>query len=556
MILVRNRTKFMDLMVRALKRRSIPVVGVDRMTLLDQIAVMDLIAFCRFLLLPEDNLNLAALLKSPLVGVTEDELFAICIDRESRTVWQRVQELAGAMPAARRARDLLDPFLDRAGFATPYEQLSELLEGAGGRRRLYARLGDECGEAIDEFLNLALAYEARHAPNLQDMLAWMEQGELQVKRDLDEGAGRVRIMTVHGAKGLEAPVVFLADQRRRPQALSGLFWIDLGNAQLPVWSPNKASDDPVAAGARAAALQRQLEEENRLLYVALTRAEERLYLTGWRGLQPINEPSWHDHVREAAGKAQARTESRPASLTGTEEGWEGETLRVSAGAAIVATEAPPTAAAEIALPAWLDAPIPDLPDPPRPLTPSRPSEPDPATLSPLGADQGWRYQRGRVIHHLLEMLPQLPPAARLGAAEAFVARRSSAVPPAERDALARDVTAMLDVPDFAAVFGPDSRAEVPVVATRRSPAGRTEVVSGQIDRLVVLPDEVWVVDFKSNRPAPMQVLHVSQQYVRQLSAYRSALANLYGEKRIRCFLLWTEGPRLMEIPEDMLNAHG
>jgi ATP-dependent helicase/nuclease subunit A len=556
MILVRNRTKFMDLMVRALKRRAIPVVGVDRMTLLDQIAVMDLIAFCRFLLLPDDNLNLAALLKSPLVGVTEEELFAICIDRDGKSVWQRVQELADTMPAARRARDLLDRFLNRAGFATPYEQLAELLEAAGGRRRLYARLGDECGEAIDEFLNLALAYEARHAPNLQDMLAWMEQGELQVKRDLDEGAGRVRIMTVHGAKGLEAPVVFLADQRRRPQALSGLFWIDIGDAQLPVWSPNKASDDPVAARARAEAQQRQLEEENRLLYVALTRAEERLYLCGWRGLQSINEPSWHDHVREAATKAQVKREPRPAWLNGPEEGWEGETLKVSAGAAIAATKSPAATSGEIVLPGWLDAPIPDLPDPPRPLTPSRPSEPDPATLSPLGEDQGWRYQRGRVIHHLLEMLPQLPRDARLSAAEAYVARRSSAVPVAEREPLARDVAALLDAPDFAAIFGPASHAEVPVVATRRRPDGRTEVVSGQIDRLVVLEGEVWVVDFKSNRPAPMQVLHVSQRYVRQLAAYRSALASLYGDRRIRCFLLWTEGPRLMEIPENMLNAHG
>jgi ATP-dependent helicase/nuclease subunit A len=208
------------------------------------------------------------------------------------------------------------------------------------------------------------------------------------------------------------------------------------------------------------------------------------------------------------------------------------------------------------LPPWLDAPIPELPDPPRPLTPSRPSEAEPATLSPLGEDQGWRYQRGRVIHHLLEMLPQLPREARLAAAQAYVARRSSAVPQAEQAALARDVAALLEVPEFAGIFGPASRAEVPVVASRRASDGRTEVVSGQIDRLVVLESEVWVVDFKSNRPAPMQASHVSQQYVRQLAAYRSAMASLYGDRTIRCFLLWTEGPRLMEIPADMLNAHG
>jgi ATP-dependent helicase/nuclease subunit A len=557
MILVRNRTKFMDLMVRALKRRAIPVVGVDRMTLLDQIAVMDLIAFCRFLLLPEDDLNLAALLKSPLVGATEEELFDFCIDRGGASLWSRLQQLAPKMPAAARARDFLQRFLDRAGFATAYEQLSELLEAAGGRRRLYARLGDECGEAIDEFLNLALAYESTHAPNLQDMLAWMEQSELQVKRDLDEGAGRVRIMTVHGAKGLEASIVFLADQRRRPKAPSGLFWIQIGDAQLPLWSPNKGSDDPIAATARADALLRQQEEENRLLYVALTRAEERLYVCGWRGTQAMNDPSWHDHVRAAAGTlSNAATLKRPDWLSGPDEGWDGEMIRVSAGERAVAADIPAEPATEIALPSWLDSAIPDLPDPPRPLTPSRPVEPDPATLSPLGEDQGWRYQRGRVIHHLLEMLPQLPAAARLPAAEAYLGRRSSVVPPEERAPLARDVAALLDQPDFAAIFGPASRAEVPVVATRRLSNGKSEVVSGQIDRLVVLEDEVWVVDFKSNRPAPMQVLHVSQQYVRQLSAYRSALASLYESKRIRCFLLWTEGPRLMEIPADMLSAHG
>jgi ATP-dependent helicase/nuclease subunit A len=557
MILVRNRTRFMDLMVRALKRRAIPVVGVDRMTLLDQIAVMDLIAFCRFLLLPEDDLNLAALLKSPLVGVTEEELFALCIDREWKSVWQRVQELASEMPAAARARDLLQRFLNDTGFATPYEQLAALLEAAGGRRRLYASLGEECGEAIDEFLNLALAYEARHAPNLQDMLDWMEQGELEVKRDLEEGAGRVRIMTVHGAKGLEAPVVFLADQRRRPQQLSGLFWIDVEDALLPIWSPNKASDDPITARARAEAQQRRQEEENRLLYVALTRAEERLYLCGWRGLQTVTEPSWHDHVRAAAAKApHATTGPQPVRPSGPDEGWEGECLRIAAGEAIEVADPPAAAEGETARPAWLDEAVPDSPDPPRPLTPSRPSEPDPATLSPLGEDQGWRYQRGRVIHHLLEILPQLPREARLAAAQAFVERRSSAVPPPEREALARDVTALLDVPEFAAIFGPASRTEVPVVATRHAADGRTEVVSGQIDRLLVLEDEAWVVDFKSNRPAPMQAAHVSQQYVRQLGAYRSALASLYEKKTIRCFLLWTEGPRLMEIPEDMLNAHG
>jgi len=207
-------------------------------------------------------------------------------------------------------------------------------------------------------------------------------------------------------------------------------------------------------------------------------------------------------------------------------------------------------------PGWLRESAPALPDPPRPLTPSQPSEPEPAALSPLGEDEGWRYQRGRVVHHLLEMLPQLAPKRRRAAALEYLARPSTDVAAEQRQALADEVIAVIDRPDFAAIFGPDSRAEVPVVATLRGSDGRAQVLSGQIDRLVVLPSEVWVVDFKSNRPAPMLAMHVSQQYLRQLAAYRRALTSLYATKEIRCFLLWTDGPRLMEIDKAMLGAHG
>ncbi len=558
MILVRNRTGFVELMVRALKRRFIPVAGIDRMQLLEQIAVQDIMAFAAFLLLPEDDLNLAALLKSPLIGVSEAELFALSVDRGHQSLWSRLRDLAPMMPAAERARGLLQPYLDLAGFATPYELLARLLDGDGGRQRLYRRLGEECGEAIDEFLSLALAFEANHAPDLQAMLRWMQEGELTVKRDLEEAGGRVRILTVHGAKGLEAPVVFLADQRRAEKTRSGLFWIDLGRTELPIWSPNKGADDPLAAAARDAALERQRAEENRLLYVAMTRAEERLYVCGWRGGQTIRTPSWHDHVLAALGEMTGvAQEARPAWLAGPSEGWEGDVLRLAFGDRGVAA-APQAVAAPVETPPpdWLTAPAPALPDPPRPLTPSRPSEPDPAALSPLGADEGWRYQRGRVVHHLLEMLPLLPAAARLGAALDYLARPASAVDAAQRDALAAEVVAVVEQPEFAAIFGPGSRAEVPIVATLRQQDGRTRVLSGQIDRLVVRPDEVWVVDFKSNRPAPMLAAQVSAQYLGQLGAYRRALATLYADKEIRCFLLWTDGPRLMEIPGAMLDAHG
>jgi ATP-dependent helicase/nuclease subunit A len=558
MILVRNRTHFVELMVRALKRRGIPVAGIDRMRLLEQIAVQDIMAFADFLLLPEDDLNLAALLKSPLVGLSEEELFELCVDRDGMSLWSRIAAQVHTWPAARQAHDFLQPFLASVGFATPFDLLARLIDGEGGRQRLYQRLGEECGEAIDEFLNLSLSFESNHPPDLQTMLRWMREGELTVKRDLEEGSGRVRIITVHGAKGLEAPVVFLADQRRAEKAQSGLFWMKVGEAEVPLWSPNKGADDPVAEAARDAAMERQRAEENRLLYVAMTRAEERLYVCGWKGIRKISTSSWHDHIQAALAEMPGvETLPRPAHLSGPAEGWSGDMLRLAIGTpAVPAASVVARAPVDMPAPGWLRESAPALPDPPRPLTPSQPSEPEPAALSPLGEDEGWRYQRGRVVHHLLEMLPQLAPDQRTAAAMDYLARPSTEVAPDQRHALAEEVIAVLDRPDFAAIFGPDSRAEVPIVATLRSADNRTRVLSGQIDRLVVLPDEVWVVDFKSNRPAPMLITHVSQQYLRQLAAYRAALTNLYITKEIRCFLLWTDGPRLMEIDKAMLNAHG
>jgi ATP-dependent helicase/nuclease subunit A len=558
MILVRNRTYFVELMVRALKRRGIPVAGIDRMRLLEQIAVQDIMAFADFLLLPEDDLNLAALLKSPLVGLSEEELFDLCVDRDGLTLWSRIGAEMHRLPAARQAHDLLQPFLDSVGFATPFDLLARLIEGEGGRQRLYQRLGEECGEAIDELLNLALNFESNHPPDLQSMLRWMREGELTVKRDLEEGGGRVRIITVHGAKGLEAPVVFLADQRRQEKAQSGLFWIKVGETEIPLWSPNKGADDRIAEAAREAAMDRQRAEENRLLYVAMTRAEERLYICGWKGVRKINTPSWHDHVQAAlAGMPGIEKLPKPDYLGGPAEGWSGDMLRLAMGTpAVPAVSIAADRPDDMPAPDWLRQSAPALPDPPRPLTPSQPSEAEPAALSPLGEDEGWRYQRGRVVHHLLEMLPQLAPRQRRAAALEYLARPSTDVAAEQRQALADEVIAVIDRPDFATIFGPDSRAEVPVVATLRGSDGRTQVLSGQIDRLVVLPGEVWVVDFKSNRPAPMLATHVSQQYLRQLSAYWRALASLYETREVRCFLLWTDGPRLMEIDKAMLNAHG
>ena len=563
LVLVRSRNAFVPALVRELKARDVPVSGVDRLALLDEIAVQDLIAFAEFLLLPEDDLNLAALLKSPLVGLTEEELFDLCIERGGSSVWARLNALAGDRPRFQGARDFLGAYLARADYLTPFALFAELLAAGEGRRRLYRRLGAEVGEAIDEFLSLALAYESGNTPSLQGFLHWLKAGEIQVKRELsDSAAGQVRIMTVHGAKGLQAPIVYLADYRRALSQPSGLFWIDAANGKLPIWSPNKGADIAASEAARQDALERQRREENRLLYVALTRAEDRLTVCGWQGARPTGEPSWHDRVRAAMQAWPEVAITSAAGWVGEQaQGWVGDHLsyrelqtgpiedrKLQSGLPIDdALELPP----------WATSALPPEPDPTIPLTPSKPSGAEPAVLSPLAATDsgGRRFQRGLVIHHLLELLPDLPMAERRDAAARYLRRPAHGLDAAAAREVLDEVLAVLAAPDFAALFQPGSLAEVPVVAELRDRAGRIHALTGQIDRLVVGRRDCVIVDYKSNRPPPMQPEHVDPSYLRQLAAYRAAVSRIYPDKSIRCVILWSAVPKLMPIADALLDPY-
>ncbi len=555
MVLVRNRNVFVELLVRNLKERAIPVAGADRMHLLEQIAVMDLMAFGEFLLLAADDLTLATALRSPLIGISEEQLFTLCVGRKGN-LWSRMRELAETHEWAAKAHETLREYRGKARRLTPHELFADVLGAGRGRHNLQGRLGPQCAEAIDEFLGLALAYEASHAPTLQGFLAWIGEDEMVVKRDLDEAAGQVRIMTVHGAKGLQAPIVYLCDQRRRARPGSGLFWIKGEGLALPLFSPNKDSDGAMAASLRQELRQREIEEENRLLYVAMTRAEERLTVCGWAGGQPITEKSWHDRVGEALQEMRVAGRAIVALEFSVGAGWEGEALGLAGGSiAAPGSRTSDNAPTETPPPAWLfqavEAPIPRA----RPFSPSRLEVSDPAMLSPLGEDRGWRFKRGRLIHHLLELLPSLAPRSRREAARAFLALPMNALEPDRIEEIIVETMAVIEAPTFAPIFGPEALAEVPIIAEWRDDAGALRAINGRIDRLFVGESEAWVVDFKSNRPAPLLPEHVSLEYRRQMAAYRQALRSLYPDKDIRCFLLWSDGPRLMELPAAMLTLH-
>ncbi|MGH6984859.1 MAG: double-strand break repair helicase AddA, partial [Stellaceae bacterium] len=365
LVLVRRRNPFVGALVRALKERDVPVAGVDRMVLADQLAVQDLVALAQFLLLPADDLTLATVLKSPLYGFDEQQLYELAQPRAG-SLWDELRRRAGDHPTFRFAADELAALLARADFIPPFELFAEVLGARGGRRKILGRLGAEANDPLDELLAAALAFERDHGPSLQGFLHWLVLGELEIKRDLNNEAGRdeLRVITVHGAKGLQAPIVFLPDTLAVPTQSPDIVWTDDG---LPLWRAD--GDAPAARDAVALADQRRDEEYRRLLYVALTRAADRLYVCGWTGRRKSPDEAWYPFVHaglKAAGGKAFRFDA--ADLIGA-EGWSGEGLRLvtqQRAARETPTVRRAVALAADVLPSWATAPPPPEPAPPKP----------------------------------------------------------------------------------------------------------------------------------------------------------------------------------------------
>ncbi len=553
LVLVRRRGGFVEDLVRELKAQDVPVAGADRMVLTEQMAVMDLMALANFLLLPEDDLTLACLLKSPLVGLGEDELFHLAWNRGDAGLWDTLRRRMGENQSFGAAFDFLSGLLGLADRMPPHALFSHVLGPLGGKKRLLARLGIEAEDPLDEFMSLTLTYQQSHPPSLQGFLRWLETGAVEIKRDLDQGGpDAVRIMTVHGAKGLQAPIVFLPDTMQIPTQGARLLWLDDGPREILVWPPRAGMNDSQCSQGRDGQKQARDREYRRLLYVAMTRAEDRLVICGWTGKKAPPATCWYSLIRQAV--APLAQEQLDPFLVDQGETGDGRILLMSSdqNAPIPASDER-TAALATALPPpdWAAARPLAEPSPPRPLAPSRPEGEEPPPRSPIsGTSQPHHFLRGTLIHDLLRTVPDLSPDRRAAAMTRYLAKKGAVFDAGERLAIANEVSRILDTAGFAPLFAPGSRAEVPIVGL----IGEHHAIAGQVDRLVVTDDQVLVADYKTNRRPPRQIQDIPPHYVRQMAAYRLALACVYPGRRIRCALVWTDGPRLMEIPPDMMEA--
>ncbi|MGP0094291.1 MAG: double-strand break repair helicase AddA [Xanthobacteraceae bacterium] len=622
LVLVRQRGALFESIIRALKAANLPVAGADRLVLGEHIAVMDLMVLADALLLPDDDLALATVLKSPLFGLDEERVFTLAFGR-TQSLRATLATRAAADPLLAELSARLAELAVAARQETPFAFYARVLGPQGGRKRFLARLGGEAADALDEFLSLTLDYERRETPSLQGFVAWLRGAQTEVKRDMEIGRNEVRVMTVHGAKGLEAPIVILADTTTRPSGPRDPRLLPLPGAGVPdapyrlIWLGPKATDVDPVRDARERSRRAAQDEYRRLLYVAMTRAAEKLIICGTEGQQKRPDGCWYDLVSDAltphATEEPAddgdgtvlcyrKTPSpRPAAASALPANERSRAQRagerqLTLPFAVSEPPRPVRAKPEPASPqpksdvsdlgpydlpksgtpdfgrgeakTEMPAPtvLPDwvLRDAPRdagspPISPSHAATEDkrrrlPAEATAAAAERGKAMARGVVIHRLMQSLPDVAPERREAKGQAYLTRSAQEFTLKEREHMLAQVLHIFADARFAPLFAPGSRAEVPIIG-RLTRAGRPSVlVSGQVDRLAVTPQAILIADYKTNEPAPIRPEEVPAAYIAQLALYRGVLRRLYQQRAVRAFLVWTHVPDLLELSGADLDA--
>jgi len=529
LILVQRRSDLFAEIIRACKSAGLPIAGADRLKVGAELAVKDLAAVLAFLATPEDNLSLATALKSPLFGWNEQQLFDLAHRRDKPHLWQALRERGEEFPDTMA---ILNDLRGQTDFLRPYDLIERILTRHEGRKRLLGRLGTEAEDGINALLSQALAYERSDVPSLTGFLQWMETDDLEIKRQMGSGGNMIRVMTVHGAKGLEAPIVILPDTGpRKPTNGDEIMLSDSG---VPLWKTPAAQMPAVLRNALADARSAQEAERMRLLYVALTRAEKWLIIMAAGDMSPKGE-SWYQMVEAAMGQAGAGPLATPL----------GDGLRLDHGD----WGGLPLTGRQV--PAGADNPLPGCF-----ATPAPAPEPGPAILNPSdlggakalpggeGLDEEAAKLRGTRLHLLLETLPGLPNEEWPRVADQLL----SDTPVDERAELLTEASRVIQSPELAHVFAPDTLAEVVVTA----PFG-TGKLRGAIDRLVLSGNAVTAVDFKSNAAVPDRPEDCPEGILRQMGAYATALAEIYPDREIRTAILWTRAATLMDLPHDLVS---
>ena len=557
LILLQERGELQNEIVRALKAHNIPVEGIDRMVITDHIAVQDLIAAAKFACLPQDDFTLSCLLKSPLIGWDDTQLMELAFQRENKQSLYETLQKRKSDDHANIFAWLQNLHLSYAS-QTPYTFFSALLATScpasqvNGWTAFYKRFAQEAADPLESFLNYALSWKnTKGRTSLQGFLQDVEKNKNEVKREMEESSNRVRIMTVHGSKGLQSPIVFLADATKTPtgrgnRVSDSVFWKDVTDHDLPIWLPSGKLSNEKTDTFKARAKEKTKEEHKRLFYVAMTRAADEMYITGVSTAKEVNAESWYSYAEQTMEALSSQKDQPHVTYDENESGihyglyenhiFEDEDKKVQSSS----MEEKPS---------WIHESAKEEREISKILKPSLGEVivENETVISPLSnfarPKHDPRFHRGNIIHALLEFLPNVTHEDRSTKLSNYLAQKHLDLSEAEQKEIHNEVIGLLNTPKFKDVFGPDARAEIPVTGILEDGTK----ITGQIDRLLVTDTDIVIVDFKTNRPPPTKVEDVDKLYRDQLRAYKTIIEKIYPHRSVRCGLLWTNTATLMEI---------
>lgn len=534
LILVQRRSDLFQEIIRACKAQNLPIAGADRLKLGAEMAVKDLLALLAFLATPEDDLSLAVVLKSPLVGWDEQTLFTLAQGRGRKFLWQ---VLRAATDQHGHLIAMLNDLLLQADFLRPYELIERVLTHFAGRKLLLGRLGQEAEDGLNALLGQAMAYERSEVPSLTGFLVWMQSDGLEIKRQADQDGNQIRVMTVHGAKGLESPIVILPDTAKRDARLHDDLLVAPDGA---FWKVPRAEMPPRLRELCERKLRAEEEERDRLLYVAITRAEKWLIVAA-AGDLGADQRAWYQKISLGVEALAAQSQRFPTGM--------GRRFDYGVWGPCSAGVEEEQSVPSFVLEDFFNEVAPSVPAQPKPLSPSDLGGEKSLQSDAAETDEDAKL-RGLQIHKLLEVLPSLDPALWPDMCSKILDQAGLPASAETFEALKAEVLGVLKTPDLQFLFGFDALAEV---ALSGPVAGlENKQVYGILDRLVLQEAAVWLVDFKSNAQVPESPAEVPLGLLRQMAAYAAVIARTYPDHQIIPALLWTKQARLMPLPDALL----
>jgi ATP-dependent helicase/nuclease subunit A len=549
MILLQKRDATMQSLIKELIALKIPVSGLDRIYLLNEMAILDMLALIDFCLYTDDDLSLAQILRSPLCDISEEDLFILCHNRTGK-LWHSLDLHKDNKPNFSDAYHFLNILLMQSQTLSVFEFISFVLETHQGRKKFIARLGRDCLDGLDELVNKALAFGQNRNPSLQAFVQFMRDSGGNQKRDIDTNHNAVQIMTIHGSKGLEAPIVFLPDCCDLPKTNGDLFKRFVITADNTPMILKEGGQHPTAIDHKEFLKSKDLDENRRLLYVALTRAKDWLFISGKlrkskNDKYKISDKCWYHYIKNGLlcldnyDMIDSENSQFPTYIYN-----DIATHEITYKPKPAVTESSPPALHTRSLPAWALADAVTIQHQKNKFI-----APSTATNTHYVHDDDNAKMRGIIIHKLLEILVNMPPQHRPQATDNYLKKYNLTAQTHER--YKSEIFNLMDNPDFNILLSSNGLSEVPIMG--QIPELDNMNVSGQIDRMVITDTQILLADYKTDKDLSKDT-PLPEQYVLQMALYQSACKHIYPNKTIKCFIIATAKPDIIEIDTMMLNT--